>query len=703
MIKKINYYYSRVKKKAQEYIDNKESVDMKFKSNKKLTESSWAENSYSWSKSRQPKIDAIFEAGLWEDFEDAVLEASDIVVGVHTDIYHIQNNAARTEPPYITDADIKEAKKIIFSLCDEYYEKAIAQNGKLEERIDDNFNESINLKENLTKSEIQEIVNDIVDRMDSNLKDTDDETTDIEFEISTTSEKEINKIFSLLNDICSDKYIDYEIKDEQTYPEGKYYYATLSRKYPDDYYFDYEDKETIDVIKPGQRTGKYKNNINKKDENMRNILKEDLFKSTINFDCTVSICEADRDNDYDGDHMDNLAHYIEQGFGHNSIKINKISGYTLEFSKKTPVKGNISENNLTNFVDRIIQIIRTYIPKHNEFLYKKYKMSRVLCTGVVLTVHYSVDGSLLKKSASSDLNGLLYKADMNKSNKFNPSDVNSNIPKISKMLKGVFESIDNNLKESIKEETYYTLHQTDIDGNTYNKENYITKDDVRSALNTLLDTYTNYGSENVRGLLVTEGDDDKQVALYWSSNGMDWVKDFDFLNSEVDINDDFGDTDIVESMTTSDITNHTIATLDEIISGFIDNMEDSHLDKELKFFKSIASKLGVRDYNKLYVVVDDGEYDPDFVFQDGLRMPSKDGKKIIHFPKINMVAEYNNGLIFMYFVTEADAKLYLQTANEYLNPIELDENKNDFAENKINADKIDSSIKLKRIDDEFKW
>ena len=84
-------------------------------------------------------------------------------------------------------------------------------------------------------------------------------------------------------------------------------------------------------------------------------------------------------------------------------------------------------------------------------------------------------------------------------------------------------------------------------------------------------------------------------------------------------------------------------------------------------------------------------------------MPSKDGKKIIHFPKINMVAEYNNGLIFMYFVTEADAKLYLQTANEYLNPIELDENKNDFAENKINADKIDSSIKLKRIDDEFKW
>ena len=111
-----------------EDFNSEEDKDMKFKSNKSLTESSWAENHYSWSKSRQPKIDAIFEAGLWEDFEDAVLEASDIVVGLHTDIYHIQNNAARTEPPYITDTDIKEAKNIIFKLCDEYYEKALAKN-----------------------------------------------------------------------------------------------------------------------------------------------------------------------------------------------------------------------------------------------------------------------------------------------------------------------------------------------------------------------------------------------------------------------------------------------------------------------------------------------------------------------------------------------------------------------------------------------
>lgn len=111
--------------------------------------------------------------------------------------------------------------------------------------------------EESTSINIQELVAEIVARMEDHLEYSNNVTTDIEFELPTTNSKEIKKIFALLNDMCSDKYIDYEVEDEQTYAGATYYYASLSRKYPDDYYFDYEDPETEDA-QPGQRTGKYK-------------------------------------------------------------------------------------------------------------------------------------------------------------------------------------------------------------------------------------------------------------------------------------------------------------------------------------------------------------------------------------------------------------------------------------------------------------
>ena len=117
-------------------------------------------------------------------------------------------------------------------------------------------NECMDLEES-TSINIQELVAEIVARMEDYLEYSNNVTTDIEFELPTTNNKEIKKIFALLNDRCSDKYIDYEVEDEQTYPGATYYYASLSRKYPDDYYFDYEDPETEDA-QPGQRTGKYK-------------------------------------------------------------------------------------------------------------------------------------------------------------------------------------------------------------------------------------------------------------------------------------------------------------------------------------------------------------------------------------------------------------------------------------------------------------
>ena len=419
-----------------------------------LKESTWAENIYRLSPARQQKLEVIRDAGIWEDFEDDVMEQSDIITGIFTDQLNIQNNAARTEPPYITDEQINAAKKLFYKLCDEWYDKI----------------KNKQLKEHLTDKEINSTISTIVDRMDSQLKETNDTgAIEVEFELPTIDKRELSRIFDLLNRECYNKYINYEITDEETYSNCKYYVAKVTRSYPDDYYFDYEDKETSDVTEPGQRTGKYKYK-DRKNENMESLKKdkEDIFRDD---EYSFSVSE-----DYD----------IDDSFGG------------------------------TEMLD--------------------------------------LDESAISK-----------------------------------------------IEEGASPEEY------------------------------------------------------------------------------------------------------NITTLDEIISGFIDNMEDSQISKEIQFFKSIASKLGVKDYGKLYVAVDDGEYDPEFVFQDGLILPNKDSKKVIYYPKCNMVAEYNNGLIFMYFVTKDDAKLYLETAFKYLNPVELDENKADFAENKIDSDKIDSSIKLKRIDDEFEW
>lgn len=99
-----------------------------------LTESGWAENHYTMSPARQRKLEAIFDAGMWEDFEDAVYEACDIITGIHIDELEIENNAAKTEGPYITDEQIKDAKKLFYKLCDEWFAK-IGKKETVEESV----------------------------------------------------------------------------------------------------------------------------------------------------------------------------------------------------------------------------------------------------------------------------------------------------------------------------------------------------------------------------------------------------------------------------------------------------------------------------------------------------------------------------------------------------------------------------------------
>ena len=115
-------------------------------------------------------------------------------------------------------------------------------------------------------------------------------------------------------------------------------------------------------------------------------------------------------------------------------------------------------------------------------------------------------------------------------------------------------------------------------------------------------------------------------------------------------------------------------TIQDMLSAEIDNVSDESLDADIKLYEFIADKLGVKNYDNLYVTVDDGNYNPEWVLTDGLMVPYLD-YKLFMYPSAKMIAEMNpNGNIFMYFVTEEDAQKYFELADKFLNDFDVQEN-----------------------------
>lgn len=117
-----------------------------------------------------------------------------------------------------------------------------------------------------------------------------------------------------------------------------------------------------------------------------------------------------------------------------------------------------------------------------------------------------------------------------------------------------------------------------------------------------------------------------------------------------------------------------IMTVQDMLSNEIDNVSDEGLDADIKLYQFIARKLGVKDYDKLFVAVDDGNYNPEWILEDGLMVPYLD-HKLYMYPSSEMIAEMHpNGNIFMYFVTEDSARKYFELADKFLNDFDVDEN-----------------------------
>ena len=202
------------------------------------------------------------------------------------------------------------------------------------------FHETFKFDESIQKGDIQGIVDNIVDRINNNLKDSNDNPTEVEFEIPTINKKEINTIFELLGRELYNDYINYEITDEETYSNCKYYVAKITRSYPDDYYFDYESEETTQATEPGQRTGKYKKEVV---ENM-NTDKEQLLK-------TMAYEDVENDQVFDEDDFDVFQEMMaDQGYQITRADldtyykfVNEANGNSLNESKEDETSDIILE------------------------------------------------------------------------------------------------------------------------------------------------------------------------------------------------------------------------------------------------------------------------------------------------------------------------------------------------------------------------
>lgn len=113
-------------------------------------------------------------------------------------------------------------------------------------------------------------------------------------------------------------------------------------------------------------------------------------------------------------------------------------------------------------------------------------------------------------------------------------------------------------------------------------------------------------------------------------------------------------------------------TAEDILASGMDNMSDEDIDRDLKLFKRVAQKLGVRSYNDLIVVPGEDDYNPDYYAQSlGISSTNlyknNDSIKVWSVDGIDFVAEELNGTLYLYFKDETTASKYKDMVDKFNN------------------------------------
>lgn len=124
--------------------DEDEEYDESVK--RPVKESTWAENTISFTQIAQNKLNTIRDAGLWDDMEEELennSKTSSIIYGVFTDMYR----TAKPEYSSYSADQIKAAKKEMFRIINDFYKKALSASTESLTEDSEDFNPIAWMKE----------------------------------------------------------------------------------------------------------------------------------------------------------------------------------------------------------------------------------------------------------------------------------------------------------------------------------------------------------------------------------------------------------------------------------------------------------------------------------------------------------------------------------------------------------------------------
>lgn len=144
-------------------------------------------------------------------------------------------------------------------------------------------------------------------------------------------------------------------------------------------------------------------------------------------------------------------------------------------------------------------------------------------------------------------------------------------------------------------------------------------------------------------------------------------------------------------------SSYYLTTVGDMIDGSVGNMDDEDIDKDLKFWRTVARTFNfVPGADNVAVLIADGEYDPEYYYPSWTNKPRAIAKKypnaVFYDVPFFCVKEVKNGKMFLYFDSEESAKKYVDLIDSGI----------DF-EDQSNFDNLDESLNEDTVKQGSSW